>query len=151
MQRSMHTFRGMVSYCLENYDQPHFRKVEHNMNVDDVNEGIKLHSLYGADALKNKVCLTPANVFDRVLMFWRFKMKHPIGNGFLDTLQSDVQPRSDWFRARWQEAHWDNTTVTVVIDASACVQDNDETQALPDFQPDQIWRTRMKLEMYMRR
>ncbi|MCO5569047.1 hypothetical protein L7F22_022753 [Adiantum nelumboides] len=68
-QRNMHTFCGMVGYCLKDCDQPHFCKVEHNISMDDVNEGIELHSLYGADAVKNKVCLTPANVFDRALMF----------------------------------------------------------------------------------
>ncbi|MCO5594181.1 hypothetical protein L7F22_048205 [Adiantum nelumboides] len=87
----MHTFCGMVGYCLKDSDQPHFCKVEHNISADDVNEGIELHSLYGADAMKNKGCLTPTNVFDHALIFWRFKMRHPIGNGFLDTLQRMVK------------------------------------------------------------
>ncbi|MCO5603424.1 hypothetical protein L7F22_057574 [Adiantum nelumboides] len=72
-QHSMHTFCGMVGYCLKDCDQPHFRKVEHNISADDMNESIELHSLYGVDVVKNKVCLTPANVFNRALMFWRLR------------------------------------------------------------------------------
>ncbi|MCO5584308.1 hypothetical protein L7F22_038232 [Adiantum nelumboides] len=100
-QRGMHTFRGMVGYCLKDRDVPHFQRVEHKISADDINDGIELHSLYGADALKNNVCLTPANVFDRTLMFRRFKLNHPSGNGFLDTLRRMISsgkyyPSSHW-------------------------------------------------------
>ncbi|MCO5579930.1 hypothetical protein L7F22_033797, partial [Adiantum nelumboides] len=77
----------MVGYCLNECDQPYFCKVEHNISADDINKGIELHSLYGVDDLKNKVCLISVNVFDLALMFWRFKLKHPFSNGFLATLQ----------------------------------------------------------------
>ncbi|MCO5598073.1 hypothetical protein L7F22_052163 [Adiantum nelumboides] len=91
----------MVGYCLKNQDEPHFQKVKHNISADDVNNGIELHSLYGADALKNKVCLTPANVFDCTLTFWCFKLNHPIGNGFLDTLQKMIT-----FGKYYPSSHW---------------------------------------------
>ncbi|MCO5549838.1 hypothetical protein L7F22_003312 [Adiantum nelumboides] len=45
--QGMHTFRGMVGYCLKDRDEPHFQKVEHNISADDVNDGIELHSLMG--------------------------------------------------------------------------------------------------------
>ncbi|MCO5602572.1 hypothetical protein L7F22_056706 [Adiantum nelumboides] len=87
----MHTFRGMVGYCMKDRDELHFQKVEHNIIADDMNEEIELHSLYDADALKNKVCLTPTNVFDHCLMYWKFKLNHPSGNRFLDILQRMLQ------------------------------------------------------------
>ncbi|MCO5593056.1 hypothetical protein L7F22_047061 [Adiantum nelumboides] len=91
----------MVGYCLKDRDESHFQKVKHKITADDVNDGIELHSLYGVDALKNKVCLSPANVFDRSLMFWRFKLNHPSGNRFLDIVQRMVRsghyyPSSHW-------------------------------------------------------
>ncbi|MCO5566969.1 hypothetical protein L7F22_020652 [Adiantum nelumboides] len=100
-QRNMHTFRGMVGYYLKDRDEAHFQKAEHNITADDVNDDIELHSLYDVDALKNKVCLSPANVFDRCLMFWRFKLNHPVGNRFLDIVQRMVRsghyyPSSHW-------------------------------------------------------
>ncbi|KAI5076180.1 hypothetical protein GOP47_0008245 [Adiantum capillus-veneris] len=73
----MHTFEGMVGYCLKEQDEVHFRKVMHNVTVADVNKGVELYSFYGADELKNRVCLTPINIFDRALMFWKFKLRHP--------------------------------------------------------------------------
>ncbi|KAI5059607.1 hypothetical protein GOP47_0025926, partial [Adiantum capillus-veneris] len=63
----MHTFEVMVGYCLKDQDEPHFQKVVHNITSDDVNAGVELYSLYGVDQLKNRVCLTPANIFDRAL------------------------------------------------------------------------------------
>ncbi|MCO5609929.1 hypothetical protein L7F22_064164 [Adiantum nelumboides] len=100
-QRNMHTFHGMVGYCMKDCDEAHFQKVDHNISADDQNDGIEVHSLYGADALKNKVCLMPLNVFDYSLMFWRFKLNHPTGNRFPDVLQR--MQRSDWFHARWED------------------------------------------------
>ncbi|MCO5589389.1 hypothetical protein L7F22_043356 [Adiantum nelumboides] len=100
-QRGMHTFRGMVGYCLKDRDELHFQKVEHNISADDINDGIELHNLYGAYALKNKVCLTPANVFDRTLMFWRFKLNHPIGNGFLNTLRRMISSGTYYPSSHW--------------------------------------------------
>ncbi|MCO5592475.1 hypothetical protein L7F22_046478 [Adiantum nelumboides] len=62
---------------------------------------LELYSLYGADTIKNKVCLTPANIFDRVLMFWTYKLQHPLGTDFLDTVHQMIKsgkfyPSSDW-------------------------------------------------------
>ncbi|MCO5576548.1 hypothetical protein L7F22_030360 [Adiantum nelumboides] len=187
-QRNMHTFRGMVEYCMKDRDEPHFQKVDHKISVDDQNDGIELHSLYGADALKNKVCLTPVNVFNRSLMYSRFKLNHPTGNRFLDVLermvrsghcypsshwiipyqgqgmswsklnalwkcmtfplsvtkrdirvifvakdmQSNVQPRSDWFHARWQ----DNRPESMLAegDSGTCDSTNEMDEDIPDFQ-----------------
>ncbi|MCO5551220.1 hypothetical protein L7F22_004719 [Adiantum nelumboides] len=53
-QKNMHTFRGMVGYCMKDRDEAHFQKVDYNISVDDLNDGIELHSLYSPDALKNK-------------------------------------------------------------------------------------------------
>ncbi|MCO5570324.1 hypothetical protein L7F22_024043 [Adiantum nelumboides] len=100
-QRNLHTFRGMVGYCYKDHDQPHFRCVTHNITAEDINEGLELYALYGADAIKNKICLTPANIFDRVLMFWTYKLQHPLGTNFLDTLHRMIKcgkfyPSSAW-------------------------------------------------------
>ncbi|MCO5583934.1 hypothetical protein L7F22_037852 [Adiantum nelumboides] len=165
-QRNMHTFRGMVGYCMKDRGEPHFRKVDHNISADDLNDGIELHNLYGADALKNKVCLTPVNVFDRSLMFWRFKLNHPTGNKFLDVLermcmtfplsvterdirviffaedmQSNVQLRSDWFHARWQDNRRESMVAERDGGASDFVHEMDED--IPDFQPGDPYLPRM--------
>ncbi|MCO5571067.1 hypothetical protein L7F22_024798 [Adiantum nelumboides] len=63
-QHGMHTFQGMVGYCLKDRDQPHFQNVVHNISTDDINQGIELHSLYGADALKNKLQVMGDEVAD---------------------------------------------------------------------------------------
>ncbi|KAI5064566.1 hypothetical protein GOP47_0021236 [Adiantum capillus-veneris] len=100
-QHKMHTFEGMVGYCLKDQDEPHFQKVVHNITSNDVNAGVELYSLYGADELKNRVFLTPTNIFDRALMYWKFKLRHPAGNDFLSTLHIMVKsgnyyPSSCW-------------------------------------------------------
>ncbi|KAI5070598.1 hypothetical protein GOP47_0014941 [Adiantum capillus-veneris] len=93
--------RGMLGYCLKEQDEPHFRKVMHNISSADVNKGVELYTLYEADELKNRVCLTPVNIFDRALMFWKFKLRHPIGNDFLSTVHRMIKtgkyyPSSSW-------------------------------------------------------
>ncbi|MCO5586795.1 hypothetical protein L7F22_040737 [Adiantum nelumboides] len=92
---------SLIAINKKDRDEPHFQKVDHNISVDDLNDGIELHSLYGADALKNKVCLTPVNVFDRSLMFWRFKLNHPVGNRFLDVLERMVRSGHYYSSSHW--------------------------------------------------
>ncbi|MCO5551695.1 hypothetical protein L7F22_005199 [Adiantum nelumboides] len=108
-QRNMHTFRGMAGYCMKDCNEVHFEKVDHNITADNVNEGIELHSLYGTDALKNKVCLTLTNVFDHCLMFWKFKLNHPSGNRESMLIEGDV--------------------------ANTCDSSNEIHEDIPDFRP----------------
>ncbi|KAI5077190.1 hypothetical protein GOP47_0007014 [Adiantum capillus-veneris] len=100
-QKNMHTFQGMVGYCMKDEGEPHFQKLTHNVTVDDINKGVELYTLYGVDDLTNRVCLTSNNIFDRAAMYWKFKMRHPLGNDFLSTLHIMVRtgkyyPSSSW-------------------------------------------------------
>ncbi|KAI5077599.1 hypothetical protein GOP47_0007423 [Adiantum capillus-veneris] len=100
-QKNMHTFQGMIGYCLKDVGKDHFENVGHNISPHDINKGIELDTLHGADDLKNKVCLTNTNVFDRAFMYWKYSLNHPFGHDFLGTLHRMIKsgkyyPSSTW-------------------------------------------------------
>ncbi|MCO5588696.1 hypothetical protein L7F22_042655 [Adiantum nelumboides] len=90
-KRKLHTFEGMIGYCLKDNGQLHFQMVQHHITAEHINQGIELYMLYCCDEVKNRVCLTPANIFDREHMFLKYSSRHPAGNDFLSTLHGMIK------------------------------------------------------------
>ncbi|MCO5553829.1 hypothetical protein L7F22_007355 [Adiantum nelumboides] len=100
-QRRLHTFEGMVGYCLKDDGRPHFQVMQHNITIDQINKGIELYMLHGSDEAKNMVCLMPANIFKRAHMYLKYGSSHPLGNDFLLTVHEMIKsgeyyPTSSW-------------------------------------------------------
>lgn len=63
----LHTFRGMIGYCLKDTGSKHFDVFMFNISDDqDIIESKTLHAIYGKSDLKFWVILTHKNVTDRI-------------------------------------------------------------------------------------
>ncbi|MCO5565039.1 hypothetical protein L7F22_018709 [Adiantum nelumboides] len=100
-KRKLHTFEGMIGCSLKDNGQLYFQMVQHNITAKQINQRIELHMRYDCDEVKNRVCLTSANIFDRAHMFLKYSSRHPVGNDFLSTLHEMIKggkyyPTSSW-------------------------------------------------------
>ncbi|KAI5058995.1 hypothetical protein GOP47_0025314 [Adiantum capillus-veneris] len=100
-KKNMHTFQGMIGYCLKDVGKDHFENVGHNISPDDINKGIELYTLHGEDDLKNKVCLTNTNVLDRAFMYWKYSLNHPFGHDFLGTFHRMIKSGKYYLSSTW--------------------------------------------------
>lgn len=50
--KQLHTFHGMISYCLKDMGSEHFKIYMHNISDDDILEGKTLHAIFGHSDLK---------------------------------------------------------------------------------------------------
>lgn len=73
--RVLHTWHGLIGYCLKDQDQPHFRCVMHNITSEDAQAGIEAYVQLGAGPLKNKTMLTPSNLYKRALVYFQMHYK----------------------------------------------------------------------------
>lgn len=100
-QKGMHTFHGMLGYVMKDMDEIHYQNISHNVTAEDLSRGFDVYSLFGGDELKHRISLTTSNIFDRAFMYWKFHLKHPIGNDFLGTIHNMIRtgkyyPSSSW-------------------------------------------------------
>lgn len=58
----LHTFLGMVGYCVKDNGQDQFEFVHHNMSADDMNVGKMEYTKFGKVGLKNHVSLSHNNI-----------------------------------------------------------------------------------------
>lgn len=76
--KGLHTFAGMIGYCMKDSNQPHFETIDHNISAADIALGFEQYSLYGKEENKHRVVLTMTNFVDRVYQWRRFNCKHPM-------------------------------------------------------------------------
>lgn len=53
----LHTFKGMVGYCMKNNEEQHFEFIHHNIFADDMNEGKLEYAKFRKIGLNNHMCL----------------------------------------------------------------------------------------------
>ncbi|MCO5590494.1 hypothetical protein L7F22_044464 [Adiantum nelumboides] len=73
----LHTFHGLLGYCMKDFDVPHFHTIDHNINAIDIQQGVEEYAQHGTEDKQTRVCLTNKNTFKQMAMFWQFNAKHP--------------------------------------------------------------------------
>lgn len=84
--RMLHTYKGMIGYCLKNIGLVHFDCAMYNVSNVKVMIGKTLHSFYGKVDLKGRVILTNKNVVERMYVWNKYKVDRPFVASFLSTL-----------------------------------------------------------------
>ena len=76
--KELHTFLGMVGYCMKDNMEEHFEFVHHNVSSYDMNEGKMEYAKFSKVSLKNHVNLFDSNILQWAHQRARFHMeKHP--------------------------------------------------------------------------
>jgi hypothetical protein len=74
--RHLHTWHGLIGYCLKDEGLPHFpvaRQEHHNYDMDLGRE--EYEKLGAGGPLKGKTQLTPHNVVQKAINYWQFHYK----------------------------------------------------------------------------
>jgi hypothetical protein len=66
----MHTWIGMVGYCMKSSEHPDFRNFTIGVSEADIEAGRALHLRLGAGELKYRTALSSRNIFSKALVFW---------------------------------------------------------------------------------
>ncbi|KAL3677517.1 hypothetical protein R1sor_027465 [Riccia sorocarpa] len=90
-EKGLHTTTGLIGYCLKDEREPHFRLYTKNITEKQMEEGRRVHFIYGASEYKNKVQLTPANVLLCALQYRRYRTKSPISVSFRNCFKQMVR------------------------------------------------------------
>jgi hypothetical protein len=85
-QQDLHTYVGMLSYCLKDSCEFHFQFVESNVIVEGKNVEKLEHIKYGVVTLRNCVPLLQTNVIERAYTWAKYKMYKHLGSLFLAML-----------------------------------------------------------------
>jgi hypothetical protein len=70
--KGLHTWHGMIGYCMKDSGQPHFAYFFHGISQTDIDQGQAEYAKYGAGPLKNRCVLTAQNLFHRALIYWLY-------------------------------------------------------------------------------
>lgn len=62
--KGLHTFKGMIGYCMKNNGNKYFEFVHHNVSADDMN-GKMEHAKFRKVGLNDRVSLSHSNVLQR--------------------------------------------------------------------------------------
>lgn len=78
IQTGVHTWLGMIGYCIKDFGQERFKYVMQNISDEDISVGQDEVLEHGAAPLKHRIALGPNNVFDRAVLFYNFhERKNP--------------------------------------------------------------------------
>lgn len=84
--KQLHTFRGMMGYCLKDIRVEHFECVIFNISNDNIIEGKTLHAIFGRSDLKQRVVLTNKNITNRMYVWYKYKVDRKLMSLFLSVL-----------------------------------------------------------------
>lgn len=70
--KNIHTWIGMIGYCLKDIGLPHFRIVEHNISDQEKEQGKEEYAKHGSGLLKKKTAITGNNIIQQMLVFQYF-------------------------------------------------------------------------------
>lgn len=62
----LHTFGGMIGYCIKDNGEDHFEFLHYNMSEDDMNEENMKYAKFGKVKLKNHMRLSHSNILQRI-------------------------------------------------------------------------------------
>ena len=82
----LHTFIGMLGYCIKDKGEDHFQCVRKNVTHEQMEEGLEEYIKYGTPFAKNRIVLTHTNLIERVATYCRYKMKTQLDSTLLGTL-----------------------------------------------------------------
>lgn len=102
-QKGLHTFLGMVGYCMKDRMQPWFDSFSIGVSQDDIQSGEALYLEHGQpDIIKNACVLSSYNILQRCYVFWKYHLsleRAPIN--FVTTLVRMHQTGKYVPDARW--------------------------------------------------
>ena len=76
----LHTYVGMLGYCIKEKGEDHFEVVHNNITDEDLTTGLKEYVKFGTPFAKNKVVLTSKNLLERCLCYLQYRMKSQLGS-----------------------------------------------------------------------
>ena len=47
--KGLHTFHGLIGYCMKDAQQDHFQTIDHNVTAEDINIGLEQLALHGQE------------------------------------------------------------------------------------------------------
>lgn len=83
--KGLHTFRGMLGYCMQDNGEGHFEFV-HHMSAEDMNDRKMEYVKFGKVGLSNYMSLSYSNILQRAHKWARFRMKNHLGTTLPETL-----------------------------------------------------------------
>lgn len=97
----MHTWHGMLGYCLKDLHMPHCKVVSKEVSDEDREIGAERYVLYGADIMKNRIALDMFNFFPRLHMFAKFSPGRDLGEGLQRTVLRMLRSGKYYPAAKW--------------------------------------------------
>ena len=76
----LHTYVGMLGYCIKDKGEDHFEVVHNNITDEDLIAGLEEYVKFGTPFAKNKVVLTSKNLLERCLCYLQYRMKSQLGS-----------------------------------------------------------------------
>ena len=76
----LHTYVGMIGYCVKDKGQQHFDVVHNNITQAELEVGIEEYMKYGTIFANNKVVLTSRILLERCLTYAHYEMKKQLGS-----------------------------------------------------------------------
>ena len=68
--KKLHTWHGLIGYCMKDSVEKHFECVTLNISDDDISLGFDQYLMHGIGPLKDRTSITPGNIFDRAIIFY---------------------------------------------------------------------------------
>ena len=88
----MHTYIGMLEYCIKDKGVDHFEVVHNNVTNIELAVGFKEYVKHSISFAKNKIILTSKNLLERCTCHLKYKMHNQLGSSlqriFLQILQT---------------------------------------------------------------
>ena len=82
----LHTFKGVIGYCMKDNGEESFEFVHHNISAEDMNDGKLEYVKLGKVGLNNRVSLPHSDVLQRAHQRVRFHMTKHLGVALPGTL-----------------------------------------------------------------
>ena len=82
----LHTFKGMLGYCMKDNGEAHFEFVHHNILADDMSDGKMEYENFGKVGLNNHMSPSHSNILQRAHQWSHFHMKKHLGATLPGTL-----------------------------------------------------------------
>lgn len=99
--KGLHTFIGLLGYCMKDACKEHFETVDHNVTASDISLGLEQYALHGQEENKNRVVLTMHNLVERVFMWRKFSCKHPLQVDFSRDIYEMLKTGRYYLAATW--------------------------------------------------
>jgi hypothetical protein len=82
----LHTYVGMLGYCLKDKGEIHFQCVHRNITPKEIAEGEEEYVKHGTPFVKNKIVLTHKNLLERAATYFAYKLRKQLGSTLPGTL-----------------------------------------------------------------